>query len=113
MHGDRCRDFLGAAERNLEWVGKELHPPRSLAWFCPRCSIVWARAAVIVDKATQRWHVMTTICPFCPSDGFDVPGSLSLPWDNDYENALPNEVLRREICKVTDFLDAGGNPELV
>lgn len=56
---------------------------------------------------------MATICPRCPTDGFDAPGSLWLSWDKDYTNALPQEALEWEIIQTAKYLQAGGNPDLL
>jgi hypothetical protein len=61
----------------------------------------------------QLYQAMEAICPHCPTDGFDVPGSLALPWDQGYMDALPQGVLEWEIIQVAKYLDAGGDPDLI
>lgn len=71
-------------------VGKEPTPPEGGAFFCPTCGEIWAR---VLEEG--RWHQVYTVG--CSKHShWDIPGSLWLSWDSNWNAALPPEVIRRE-----------------
>lgn len=77
-----------------EHIRAELHPPLSLAFFCPQCGEVWARR--IISPGT-RWNAITHECPKHRSPRYCEPeGSIWMNYNKDYLEHLPLEVLRYE-----------------
>jgi hypothetical protein len=89
---------LGTSNRLQVPVHGELQPPNSSAFFCPVCVDVWARAAVLrSDGQMMRAVVWTRPCQKHTGDAYGVSGSLLLPWDRSFNEALPLAALRREV----------------
>lgn len=89
---------LGTATRGLlrhNATGFGL-PPSGYAFFCSAagCGRIWA--ACPIEK--QGWRTITIPCGRHAFGWFsDEPaGSLWLPWDEDFTNALPLAVIKRE-----------------
>lgn len=86
----------GESLREDQFVHGHAHPPWSRVWFCPVCGEVWAR----VEIAGSRFHVLTAICEKHPKDyGWmtELPGSLWSGYERDFNDSLPDEVMRREV----------------
>lgn len=67
--------------------------PFSLAYFCPKCARIWARCKI----EGEPWMVTTVACSNCGKFSLiSIPGSLWRALDNDFNYALPREVLLRE-----------------
>ncbi len=81
--------YLGQVPR-LWWDAAQMSHV-SLAFFCPRCGEIWARAH---DTAAAEWHVITRGCTKHPTWAFEPGGLLSLPWFKSQDLPLP--VLERE-----------------
>ena len=86
---------------------------RSLVWICEDCGLVWARSPAWENNIRAPWHVITVCCTDCGEhEKVWVPGSLRVPWDKEYDAAMPEDVLRREVLLAAAFLDNGGDPTL-
>lgn len=89
---------LGSSPRDTIFVHGEAQPPHSSAFFCPVCADVWARAAVLrSDGQMMRAVVWTRPCHKHTGDGYGISGSLLLPWDRGFNEALPLAALQREV----------------
>jgi hypothetical protein len=98
---------MGYCERpDLIAVQGELAPPVSVAYFCPSCGEVWARAAI--DNRPFMVHVMP--CNRHPQQDFGlrVPGALTLPWDAEYSNSFPQEVAAWEFMRHLEWVERKG-----
>lgn len=74
-------------------------PRRSIAFFCPQCGEIWAR---LVSTEDTKWGpVVHRSCDKCgplnPPYDFERAGSLTFSYDADLYNALPVDLLRREV----------------
>lgn len=78
----------GTAERTTALEGLA---PLGYAFFCPQCGEVWA-IAPIPERDFQVW---TRPCRR-HTYPLSLPGSLWLSWDEDFNDALPEGVVRRE-----------------
>ena len=76
--------------------------PISYACFCPVCAEVWARAVIFNEK----FFVFHIPCKKHAYDGISVPGSLWPVGDADFLNALPREVLVRELLLHLDYAES-------
>ena len=79
--------------RKPDAVHEEKHPAKSLAWCCPQCGDIWARAVT-----TQSFMFLTHVCekhldPLVPS--LIIPGSLL--WTQEFNESLPLELWMREV----------------
>lgn len=87
----------GGGLREEVFVRGELQTPWSTAFFCPHCGEIWAKATI----PGARFRVYTHPCEKHPSQTpvwvNEVPGSVFLTHDRDYEDSLPEEVWRREL----------------
>lgn len=84
--------LLGSSAIEMEGNKHGLRP-LSTAYFCPECGEVWARAMI----PGQKWEVWHLHCekhelPY----PFRVPGSMWIPWERTFNDALPRVVLERE-----------------
>ena len=85
---------MGQSSREMDLVHGRLRPPDSLAYFCPTCGEVWAMVVV----AGQQFRVWSMPCAKHPPPyRVVVAGSMMLDWDRVYNDALPHDVLRREV----------------
>lgn len=79
-------EFLGGFPRQAVIVHAERQLPRSLAYFCPHCGKIWARAEV--DGCTH-WEIGGGYCKDHPGPSpYTVPGSLLLAWEPEYSALL-------------------------
>lgn len=69
-----------------------VRPPTSRLFLCTLCGKVYGRC-VVPGARWMAWHL---ICADCPSEYYVVPGSLYCPLDREYNDAMPEAVLRRE-----------------
>lgn len=77
-----------------EHIRAEVHPPYSLAFFCPKCGEVWARRVITPNT---NWNAITHECPKHQSPRSAEPGgSVWINYNSDFINNLPREVLRYE-----------------
>lgn len=90
--------YLGQATRGLLLVSGGAIIPPSYAFFCGRCAELWARCPVdeVPGQPRCEWQVWRRPCRKCPPHSGEVPGSLILPWDSDFNHALPDDVVRWE-----------------
>lgn len=79
-------------------IHAELAYPTGKAFFCPLCSEVWAVSAV-ETRETYTQHVLCERHEATPTR--PVPGSLWLPWDRDWNESLPQQLLEREFLLLT------------
>lgn len=84
----------GQSTRDWEVVKAEEVPPESLAWYCPHCGVVWARAGIV----SRPWYFYRQSCERCgQAEGGLIPGSLWDPMNEQFNEALPEPVVRREL----------------
>jgi hypothetical protein len=102
--------YLGESARDYELVHGTLQPPESLAYFCPTCGEVWARVVV----TGRPFSVWTMTCERHAEQyrSLTVPGTLYMSWNKDHNEALPREVLRREVILHAEWCQrtAGHSP---
>ena len=66
----------------------------SIAWFCPECGEIWARAVV----EGSPFRVLTRRCGKHPARWLtDLPGSLLISWLDDFNPTLPLALWQREV----------------
>lgn len=100
VHGE----YLGSSER-LPLITKGVaHRPFSVAYFCPTCGEVWARAA-IEGAPFQPWVVS---CEKHRGLKYSPAGCLWMDWDKDYTKAFPPKVLKRELEMLLEHFEWGG-----
>ena len=82
--------------------------PMSYLFYCSECGDVWAKCPVH-NPATgevQPFQGHRHPCRKCRPRYWDqrgqLPGSLLLEYDDEFTEALPNEVLRRELLLAID-----------
>lgn len=84
--------FLGEATRGL--CPRTNSRPRSIAFFCPKCGEIWARAAV----EGAEWRTSHVECSDCGKLGVvNFPGSVWQHFDDDFNRALPPALFEREL----------------
>lgn len=76
--------------------------PISYACFCPECAEVWARAVIW----NTQFMVFTIPCRKHTYGGIRIPGSLWPVGDPDFLQALPREVLQRELLLHLDYAES-------
>lgn len=91
--------YLGATPNYTQYVHGQLQEAFGKCFFCPKCGELWAGAQVqeqdtFIEHMLCDRHEPTATAP--------VPGSLWLSWDNDWNAALPVEVLEREFLLLTN-----------
>lgn len=93
---------LGATPCSAEFVHELLLPPEPVAYFCPHCAEIWARAMVTTtdnvfcEAITMPWRVYTVPCRKHPGSMFQVPGSLDLPWVKGWLESFPDSAVAWE-----------------
>lgn len=112
--------FLGTSCRPPELCGPALAPVEGLAFFCPICADVWFRALSEGESSTVRHR-------FCPKHtpgeslgswshgrvwSSDVPGSLWLPEDKAWNEALPPLAISHELRMSLRWLAQQEDPDL-
>lgn len=91
--------YLGSTERKKVWVHETLVPPSGIALFCPICAEIWLLAP-IEGRKTFAFQVE---CEKHPEEyPHLIPGSVLLPWDEDWNKALPVPLLKRELILQID-----------
>jgi len=83
--------YLGQASRGLLSVAGGAIVPPSYAFFCGDCADLWARCPVETPRSLSQcdWMVWKRPCRRClTSRGGGIPGSLMLPWEPDFNQAL-------------------------
>ena len=94
--------YLGRAMRGFVNAGF----PHPFAFFCPHCGDLWARCPVETPAHTKvLWLSWSRPCRKCPPHSGEIPGSLILPWEPEFNSALPEEVLRWELNRHLDWLE--------
>lgn len=82
---------MGEADRLIDFRTRAA--PRGVAFFCPSCGRIWATAQVVGEK----WYSVAASCANCDAiDILNVPGSLWIQLNKDFNEALPREILLRE-----------------
>lgn len=97
--------FLDSFSRPAPIIHAERQPARSMAYFCPHCGEVWARAVV---EGCLQWDVSAVYCRDHPGPSpFVVAGSLLLSWDAEYTNCLLNcpDVVKWEFERHMEFYE--------
>lgn len=97
--------FLGSFVRPPMIVHAERQPPRSLAYFCPHCGQIWARAIV---EGCMQWEIGGGYCKeHAGPSPFTVPGSLLLSWEQEYSSLLLScpDIVRWEMERHIEFIE--------
>ena len=88
------QQFMGTGAIEMLNHDPKHSPPLSVAYFCPVCGEVWARA-VITGQAYEVWALL---CEKHPLEyPYRVPGSLWLTWNATHNDSLTREMLTREV----------------
>jgi hypothetical protein len=101
---------LGTVERLPIAVHAEFCPPRSTAYFCPKCAEIWARCPVEghtagLGKWSVEWAVLSLYCRKHSDIHWHVPGSLMNSLDGVFNSVLPEAVLRWELARHFEYYD--------
>lgn len=91
--------YLGSALRGKVWVQAERQSPRSMTFVCGVCGDAWAKCPVEkVGSPTEltQFIAMLRVCPKHSQSSYDVPGSLTLSWDGDFNDSFPEAVVQWE-----------------
>lgn len=83
------------------FVHAQLRFPAGKGFFCPICAELWF-TALVSGRETYIEHILCERHPASPSR--PLPGSLWLSWDNNWNAALPQVLLEREILLLTKEL---------
>jgi len=90
---------IGPIERGLRRVREELQRPPSYAWCCPACGEIWARSVIFDETGRQvPFQFLTHPCDEHRDHllGYLVPGSILLPMEAEFNDALPLPIWQRE-----------------
>ena len=98
--------LIAEAPRTGFFRHAELAEPLSGIWFCQHCGEVYAKAPVLRPNGTVTpWQSHRATCRKCSSKALynsEVPGSIWLPWDHEFLDALPPPVLLWELQRHLD-----------
>ena len=94
-------DFLGSSPREPQLIHGIYMKPFSYAYFCPVCAEIWARCP-IEDRPFTVW---TLPCRGHTTGHYQVPGSLTLSWDNDFNLAFPPRVVEWECDRHLEYFE--------
>lgn len=74
------------------------HVPYSYVYLCPVCGDTWARSGVtdVPRGMHSRWHCIQRACQK-HAEGLEIPGSVWLSWEPEYNGSFPPELLREEL----------------
>lgn len=89
QHFEIERRSFGTSTRRYDPLAQR--EPIGYAYFCPECAQTWALCP-IAGKSFQVWSIP---CGKHEAE-LRVSGSIWLPWDEEFNNALPEAVVRRE-----------------
>ena len=92
----------GTAPAPIKTVHGTLALQESVVYVCPVCGDAWARVVV----PGQRFWATHIPCRKHHIYINEVPGSLWLSWDPDYNNSFPLEVMKREFELSAASIDA-------
>lgn len=102
--------YLGQAPRKLVFIHAQLQEPNSYAFFCPICGEVWARCPIQrgsgeyrVAEPTTHWQIFHVACKKHYMHAYSVPGGLTIDWDKEFSDALPEAALRWELVRHLQF----------
>lgn len=90
---------LGSAMRYGKHVHEDLNTnPAGIAYFCPVCASVWAICPVTDTMTNEASDFMPYRIPCAQHDRRwgEIPGSLYLSWDKEYDELFPDELIRYE-----------------
>jgi hypothetical protein len=97
--------LLGDAVRQVSWVGGTPTPPVGTALFCPLCSEVWFLAPIegeatrVECRPCERHDAGARLgkSSLGAVSRLEPVGSVWRSWDSEWNEALPREVLKREL----------------
>lgn len=90
----------GTAERRL--TRRFNQKPFGVAFFCPHCGRIWAKCRV----EGMPYMVSVGPCRNCGQIGMlDVPGSLYRQLDDEFNEAMPLELLKEEFELAAAFAE--------
>jgi len=99
--------YLGSALRERVRVHGTLEAPQPYAFFCGSCADLWARCPVdkLSSQQSQEWMVWRRPCRKCQGNAGEIPGSVMLPWDEDFNTSLTtvSDALRWEFHRHLEF----------
>lgn len=85
---------LGAGEIEGDFVHGQLREPYGQLWVCPQCGDLWAKAT-IQGRPYEVWAKSCGCTP--PTHYYAFPGSMILEWDHKLMQAMPRDMLLREV----------------
>jgi hypothetical protein len=101
--------YLGSAVRGRLSVTGGTSDPQPYAFFCGSCAELWARCPVdkLSPSIQQEWMVWRRPCRRCAGHSGEIPGSLLLPWEEDFNNCLAEvpDALRWEFQQHLTFAE--------
>lgn len=98
--------YLGFTRLGYGWTHSERTPPTGAGFFCPICSELWANCPVEGQISIMMWRACDHHKYGDPPHGTwsagrihrdDVPGSLWLDHDPQWNETMPPAVLAREV----------------
>ncbi len=95
--------FFGTVACEKELCHSEYHPPRSIAYFCPKCAEVWARCPVEGTPNDNDWEVTSRVCRKHKESHWHTPGILDLPWKPGYFEGFPDPAVRWEFQRELEY----------
>ena len=93
---------LGTADRSLITVRGQLQPPESIAFWCPHCAEVWARAMI---EEGNFCDIRFIPCKKHPHRIYQVSGSLHTAMEPEFNECFPEEVLKWEFERHLDYYE--------
>ena len=94
--------YLGTIPRASLVLHGHPAPPVSFGFVCHVCGEVWARAGI----DARPFFFFTKPCRKHSGNGCMVPGSMWMPMEPDFTNALSGEVLKREFLLHLDYAES-------
>lgn len=91
--------YLGSMPRKPLLIDRDFAGlPLSTGFFCRVCGNPYAHCPVhLPDGTMTSWRMISGICPRCPADGVNPPGSIWHYPEVDFFTDLPEPVLLREV----------------
>ena len=90
--------YLGSSERGAVYIHAQKQTPTSYAFFCPVCAELWARCPTeLTPGQPEHFMVWTRACRKHYHHAMEAPGSIWMEWDQDFNAAFPEGVLKWEL----------------
>ena len=100
-------DYLAKGPAGLLRYKEDLGEPYSIMYCCRSCGEVHLRAPVTKDGVTLPWVPERTLCARCVGSMnlCDLPGLFWRSGRPEYNNLLPEEVLRHDYLAAIAFYE--------